>query len=67
MKKTTFDLKHSFIFSVKDRTLNSPFSVIVTPGRELASQIFEVANQICSEVGIEARVEHGGSTELVDN
>jgi hypothetical protein len=32
-------------------------------GRELASQIFDVAQQICSDVGIEARLELGGSAE----
>ncbi len=56
-------ISHLFRFSLKDRTLNSPLSVVITPGRELASQIFEVAQQICSEVGIKARLELGGSIE----
>ena len=52
---------------IKNTFLNlifkEPSSLFLTAGRELASQIFEVADQICSEVGIEARLELGGSTE----
>lgn len=39
---------------------NSPYGVIVTPGRELADQIFGVADMLSSELGIKVRVHKGG-------
>ena len=40
--------------------LNSPYGVIVTPGRELADQIGAVADSICSHLGLKVRVHKGG-------
>ena len=39
---------------------NSPYGVVVTPGRELADQIAGVAETLCSHLGIKVRVHTGG-------
>jgi len=39
---------------------NSPYGVIVTPGRELAEQIGGVAENLCSFLGLKVRVHLGG-------
>ena len=40
--------------------VNSPYAVIVTPGRELADQVGEVAECLGSELGLRVRVHKGG-------
>jgi len=40
--------------------VNSPYAVIVTPGRELADQVGEVAESLGAELGLRVRVHKGG-------
>ena len=40
--------------------INSPYGVIVTPGRELADQVGAVADILCSFLGLKVRVHKGG-------
>jgi superfamily II DNA/RNA helicase len=37
---------------VKNRKLNTPLVVIATPGRELAAQIKDVAETLCSQLDL---------------
>jgi len=47
----------------QNRPVNSPLVVIVSPSRELASQIESVASQICSHLGLEVKLALGGSIQ----
>ena len=40
--------------------VNSPYAVIVTPGRELADQVGEVTESLAAELGLRVRVHKGG-------
>ena len=40
--------------------INSPYAVIVTPGRELADQVGAVAEGLGAELGLRVRVHKGG-------
>ena len=44
--------------------INSPYGVVVTPGRELADQIGGVAENICHYLGLNVRVLKGGQIRL---
>ena len=45
------------------RKLNHPLAVVVTPGRELAAQIKEVAESICNELDIKVKLVTGSSVD----
>ena len=45
------------------RKFNHPLAVVVTPGRELAAQIKEVAESICSELDVKVKLVTGSSVE----
>ena len=40
---------------------NSPFGLVLTPGRELADQVGEVAKSICTSLGLKVSVMKGGN------
>lgn len=44
-------------------SLNSPNAVVLTPNRELAYQVADVASMICSSVGLNVKVLVGGRTK----
>ncbi len=44
------------------RKTNSPLVLVVTPGRELATQIFNVAQDLCMQCGLTARIELSGNS-----
>ena len=46
--------------SEETEEVNSPYAVIVTPGRELADQVGEVAESLAAELGLRVRVHQGG-------
>lgn len=46
--------------SLSSRPFNSPFCVVLTPGRELAEQIFDVAEKLCADINVNVRLEQGG-------
>lgn len=48
---------------VSERKMNSPLAVILTPGRELASQIGEVVKKLCWEMDIRVKTILGGNTK----
>ncbi len=43
-----------------ERLLNAPFALVVTPGRELAKQIFHVAQDLGAPLGVQVGMELGG-------
>ncbi|XP_055839847.1 probable ATP-dependent RNA helicase DDX28 [Episyrphus balteatus] len=46
-----------------ERQLNTPLVLILTPGRELALQIAEVASKLCKSTGINVKCILGGNTK----
>ena len=44
----------------ESKQVNSPYAVVVTPGRELADQIGSVAENLCSYLNLRVRVHKGG-------
>lgn len=49
--------------SGRDMLFNTPTALILTPGRELATQIGEVAEKLCTNLGINVNVLLGGRTK----
>lgn len=47
------------------RELNSPLAIILTPGRELATQIGEVTQKLCQDTGIRVETILGGRTKQI--
>lgn len=45
------------------RDFNTPLALILTPGRELAEQLGEMAEQLCSDLNINVKVVLGGKTK----
>jgi superfamily II DNA/RNA helicase len=60
MRPKTLDVSFFSPFSLTTRPFNTPLCVVLTPGRELAEQIFDVADKLCAELNVSPRLEQGG-------
>lgn len=49
--------------AVNQRKMNSPLAIILTPGRELASQIGNVARRLCTDMDVRVKTILGGNTK----
>ncbi|XP_053957535.1 probable ATP-dependent RNA helicase DDX28 [Anastrepha ludens] len=45
------------------RKFNTPMAIIITPGRELATQIGNVAQKLCQQTGLQVKTILGGNTK----
>uniref|UniRef100_A0A1I8Q410 RNA helicase n=1 Tax=Stomoxys calcitrans TaxID=35570 RepID=A0A1I8Q410_STOCA len=48
---------------MNQRKMNSPLAIILTPGRELASQIGNVVRKLCSDMDVSVKTVLGGNTK----
>ena len=53
----------SALDSVESRPHNHPLAVVITPGRELAAQIKDVAESICGDLGIKVKCVMGSKVD----